>query len=644
MAIILLEAVLPARAEVRILGGLPFNSNPGTRFFQGQDGYLYGVLWETNLPAPIKTCGAIYQVSPAGGIRYLHLFPYVYNQPTNNVGGISPTNFLFMGKDGYLYGITHGGGANGTGVSFRLGTDGSYEVLASFPPEAAGVFDTFRRFVVGPDNAIYFFDLESRLVRAGLDGSFSFLGDRGVYPWLGYRVGIFALTALNDDASHISVAWVKDQPPLPLEWDPIHGVFGPPDQSQRIRQNVVIRTVELPSGAILSERVIDYFGAQELDPSIAFLGPDSIVLQSTSRDIVNHLAGEVSSVDTLGNVTHLADIQSAVPSASIPHPLSFQARDGSMYFMAGVITRHLQIGLAWPEGSQLWQLLPGGTPISKMLADLDGWPLATMCDSAEGHLYGISLGAATAALGEDDDGLSPMKAGRASTRTASSSASVIKKPHGAFRRTNPMDANLAPIARSDRFALAARSSITSLLAPVLRNDLDPEKGQLDLVSVSTPVHGTASIQAGLNGAPAQLLYTPADWPRHSDAFTYTIQDPKGAPSIGQVRVRADLHGIFKLPSAVATAPAGAPPISLDSLILTVRPTGQFVGSLKINGQPVALAGEFDYSDEAHLARAVRTTKKYVELHFTLVNVGTQRQLNYEVKYLGQTLSGGILTK
>jgi|GEM_PF-2414319 len=87
----------------------------------GADGTLYGVC---GLGGAADT-GAVFQVKSDGsGYRVLHEFAAEGGQQANS-GGAVPSAGLTFGADGLLYGVTAAGGSEGSGVVFRLGTDGA---------------------------------------------------------------------------------------------------------------------------------------------------------------------------------------------------------------------------------------------------------------------------------------------------------------------------------------------------------------------------------------------------------------------------------------------------------------------------------------------------------------------------------------
>ncbi|CEK19339.1 choice-of-anchor tandem repeat GloVer-containing protein [Chthonomonas calidirosea] len=87
---------------------------PQATLMQGPDGTLYG----TAIALGVFNAGSIFKLNPDGsGYQILHTFAFD--------DGAGPWAALILGSDGYLYGTTAFGGANGDGVVFQLSTDGS---------------------------------------------------------------------------------------------------------------------------------------------------------------------------------------------------------------------------------------------------------------------------------------------------------------------------------------------------------------------------------------------------------------------------------------------------------------------------------------------------------------------------------------
>lgn len=85
-----------------------------------------------------QTTGTVYRIEvDGGGFTVLHRFANYTGFNTGggfiNADGASPEAELTEGSDGFLYGVTRAGGANGTGVVFKISTDGeSFAVLHEF--------------------------------------------------------------------------------------------------------------------------------------------------------------------------------------------------------------------------------------------------------------------------------------------------------------------------------------------------------------------------------------------------------------------------------------------------------------------------------------------------------------------------------
>ena len=94
----------------------PSGEQLGYGIYQGSNGKIYGTLTENN--------GAIFSCSPDGSdFQILHTF--------NATDGAKPSGGLIQAADGFLYGRTRLGGANGLRTVFRLQGDGTgFEVLS----------------------------------------------------------------------------------------------------------------------------------------------------------------------------------------------------------------------------------------------------------------------------------------------------------------------------------------------------------------------------------------------------------------------------------------------------------------------------------------------------------------------------------
>ena len=87
--------------------------------------------------------------------------------------------------------------------------------------------------------------------------------------------------------------------------------------------------------------------------------------------------------------------------------------------------------------------------------------------------------------------------------------------------------NDAPIAQADNVSVKVGKIVT---IPVLANDSDVELGTLQLLSVTTPTHGTVRIVGNT------LVYTPKIIKGAVDTFNYSVSDGQGGTSVGTVSV------------------------------------------------------------------------------------------------------------
>ena len=90
-----------------------------------------------------------------------------------------------------------------------------------------------------------------------------------------------------------------------------------------------------------------------------------------------------------------------------------------------------------------------------------------------------------------------------------------------------IDAPEAPVSEDDA---AETPEDTPVLVDVLANDLDPDGDRLQIVAVSPPSHGAATVEEG------GVRYVPAPDHYGSDAFSYTVADAGGLTARANVSV------------------------------------------------------------------------------------------------------------
>ena len=87
------------------------------------DGFLYGTTSQT-----LTQGGTVFKVAPDGsGFQVIKAFG------TSGTDSLGPMAGLILGGDGFLYGTTNGGGANGGGTVFKVAPDGAnFLIIKSF--------------------------------------------------------------------------------------------------------------------------------------------------------------------------------------------------------------------------------------------------------------------------------------------------------------------------------------------------------------------------------------------------------------------------------------------------------------------------------------------------------------------------------
>jgi len=121
--------------------------------YAANDGYLYG----TTRAGGANGTGTVYKVLRDGtGYTLLHQFDAITSTTASGLtvttDGAYPVTPLVQAADGFFYGTASSGGANGRGTIFRLATDGSgFQVLHTF---SATTVDTTSGLLVNADGAI----------------------------------------------------------------------------------------------------------------------------------------------------------------------------------------------------------------------------------------------------------------------------------------------------------------------------------------------------------------------------------------------------------------------------------------------------------------------------------------------------------
>jgi uncharacterized repeat protein (TIGR03803 family) len=99
-------------------------AGPSCTLIPGTDGNFYG----TAMFNGANNDGTVFRMSPSGQTTIL----YSFGNPAVTNDGQGPSTSLVLGPDGNFYGLTNGGGSNGTGVAFRMTPQGAVTILHNF--------------------------------------------------------------------------------------------------------------------------------------------------------------------------------------------------------------------------------------------------------------------------------------------------------------------------------------------------------------------------------------------------------------------------------------------------------------------------------------------------------------------------------
>ena len=111
-------------------------------------------------------------------------------------------------------------------------------------------------------------------------------------------------------------------------------------------------------------------------------------------------------------------------------------------------------------------------------------------------------------------------------------------------------ANRSPVAAGDS---ASAPPDLSLVVEVLANDTDADWDHLDVTSVSSPAHGTATAHAD-----GSVVYAPAAGFDGDDSFAYTVSDGRGGTDTASVSITVlPSSASDALRSRIAAAPEGS---------------------------------------------------------------------------------------
>jgi len=174
---------------------LPNSVPPGTGGWCGQCTQLY-LASDGNLYGATETggqfnAGTIYSMDTSGAITIVHSFQ------ASGSDGADPVGPLTQASDGYLYGTTSFGGANGSGEVFKMTLGGSLTLLHSFDALDCCGYNSDGAWpdagvVAAPDGYFYGVSLVAglngygtiyRITSGGaFEKLFDFSGDAGAFP------------------------------------------------------------------------------------------------------------------------------------------------------------------------------------------------------------------------------------------------------------------------------------------------------------------------------------------------------------------------------------------------------------------------------------------------------------------------------
>ena len=127
----------------------PEGAIPSGEVAAGPDGEIYG---NNRFHGPNRgDTGTILRLRPGGDVVVLYAFAAGVDQAYSD--GADPQTGLILGSDGYLYGTTSAGGANGNGTIFRIGREGGLATLRSFAED--GFAPTKGRLLEGAPGVFY---------------------------------------------------------------------------------------------------------------------------------------------------------------------------------------------------------------------------------------------------------------------------------------------------------------------------------------------------------------------------------------------------------------------------------------------------------------------------------------------------------
>jgi len=103
-------------------------ASPEAPLTLGPGGKYYG----TTALGGTNNFGTVFSITPPGTFKSLHSF-------SGTGRGKNPSAGLTLGSDGALYGVTYGGGTNGSGTIFKITASGRFTKLSDVAPSSASL-------------------------------------------------------------------------------------------------------------------------------------------------------------------------------------------------------------------------------------------------------------------------------------------------------------------------------------------------------------------------------------------------------------------------------------------------------------------------------------------------------------------------
>lgn len=128
---------------IRHLNSVTDGATPHGELIRATDGNFYGLT----SGGGTNTYGTIFRLSPDGVYTVLRHLSYATD-------GTNPRGHLVQAKDGNFYGMTYGGGPNGTGTIFRITPAGTFTVIKSFNKTTDGG-NSYGSLTEGKDGLLY---------------------------------------------------------------------------------------------------------------------------------------------------------------------------------------------------------------------------------------------------------------------------------------------------------------------------------------------------------------------------------------------------------------------------------------------------------------------------------------------------------